>query len=194
MENTVKLKDGTEAVIRPLREDDVDRSYAFFQALPEKDRQFLRMDVSSLDFVKRRIRKAKASDNERIVAVQDDKIVADGLLELEGSGWKEQMGELRLIVSRSHRRKGLGLLMARELYELANKHRIEEIVVKMMRPQVEARSIFQRLGFKEMIMIPDYVRDLHGKRQDLIVMRCNLDALWKEMEDHLYLSDWRRAR
>jgi len=68
------------------------------------------------------------------------------------------------------------------------------VVVKMMRPQKVARSIFSKLGFHEEIVIPDYVKDLSGKRHDLILKRCDLEALWKKLDHYLIDSDWQRTR
>ena len=194
MEKLVKLKDDTEVLIRPIRDDDLDKSFAFFRALPEEDRLFLRVDVSKREVVEQRIKQATSGSGRRLVAIHRDQIVADGTLELEGHGWKEHVGELRLIVARPYQRKGLGTLMARELYTIAASLKVEEIVVKMMRPQLGARNIFRKLGFQEMVMLPEYVKDLHGTKQDLIVMRCDLASLWREMEDLVILSDWRRNR
>ena len=194
MEKRVQLKDGTEVVIRPMQVDDLDRSFEFFQALPEEDRIFLRVDVSQREQVEARIRAMKSGSVKRIVAIADDKIVADGALELTGQGWKEHVGELRLIVARSFQRKGLGMLMARELYGLAAAARVEEIVVRLMRPQYAAHSIFARLGFRQQVLLPEYVKDRLGKKQDMILMRCDLEALWQELEDYLAGGDWQRSR
>ena len=194
MEKLVKLKDDTEVLIRPIRNDDLDAVFAFFQALPEEDRIFLRVDVSKRDVVEERIKLVETGSVLRLVALHAEKIVADAALELKGLGWKEHVGELRLIVAHPYQRKGLGTLMARELYELADSHRVEEIIVRMMRPQVGARRIFRKLGFQESVMLPEYVKDLHGTKQDLIVMRCDIRSLWREMEDLVVLSDWRRNR
>lgn len=194
MEKNVKLKDGTELIIRPLRKDDLDRSRAFFQALPPEDRLYLRRDVTQREVVRQRLRAMKLNQVKGLVAVHGDEIVADGMLELEGREWKEHIGELRLIVARHFQRKGLGTLMARELYFLAASEKVEEIVVKMMRPQIAARSIFKRLGFREDATFREYVKDRGGTRQDLIIMRCDLKALWREMEDYLTETDWQRRR
>jgi hypothetical protein len=65
-------------------------------------------------------------------------------------------------------------------------------VVKMMRPPAAARGIFRKLGFREEVLLPEYVSDLEGHRQDLIVMRCDLKALWRELEDYIAGFDmWR---
>jgi len=194
METTAKLKDGTEILIRLQREEDLDQLFGFFQAMPEEDKRFLRFDVSRREVLEDRFRAAETGRIQRIVAIANNDIAAEGVLELEGHGWKEHVGELRLFVSRAYHRKGLGMLMARELYTLAAAAQVEEIVVKMMRPQTAARKIFRRLGFHEEILIPDYVKDQKGEVQDLILMRCDLDSLWQELEDYLTHSDWQRAR
>jgi L-amino acid N-acyltransferase YncA len=194
MEKVEHLKDGTEVVIRPLRKDDLERSFAFFQALPEEDRKYLRVDVTKRVNVERRIRQINTGHFRRLVAVVDDEIVADGAIELTTREWTEHVAELRLIVARPFQRKGLGMLMARALYAVAAAEKVEEVVVRMMRPQVAARTIFRKLGFREELMLPNQVTDRSGGKQDLILMRCNLEALWRELETFFAESDWRRTR
>jgi ribosomal protein S18 acetylase RimI-like enzyme len=194
MDKKVELKDGTEAVIRSMTLDDLDRSFNFFKTLPEEDRIFLRYDVTQRELVRERIQAVETGSVLRIVAVVGDEIVADGALELSGHGWKEHVGELRLIIARNYRRKGLGLLMARELYSLAASAKVEEIVVKMMRPQIGAQKIFRLLGFHEEILLPEYVKDQKGHKQDLVVMRCDLEGLWREMEDYFAQHHWQKSR
>jgi L-amino acid N-acyltransferase YncA len=194
MRKKVTLKDQSEVVVREMKRKDLEASLAFFESLPARDRAYLRRDVTRREIVQERIREIRTKAVKRLVAVIDDHIVADGSLELSGEGWKKHVGELRLIVARPYRRKGLGILMARELYGLAASARVEEIIVKMMRPQKAARSIFRKLGFREEVLLPDYVRDLDGKKQDMILMRCDLEALWQEMEDFLASGDWQRTR
>lgn len=194
MSTSARLKDGTEVVIRPLQADDLDRSFAFFQALPPEDLTFLRRDVTKRDVVAHRIKETDWGRLKCLVAMVGDEIVADGSLEASEHSWKRHQGELRLIVGKKYQRKGLGVLMARELYGLAAAEKMEEIVVRMMRPQKAARAIFRRLGFHDEIILPDYVKDRDGKLQDLVVMRCDLRALWDELEEYLRDSDWQRTR
>jgi L-amino acid N-acyltransferase YncA len=194
MQTRLKLRNGTEVLIRPQKKRDLDQLLHFFKAMPDKDKRFLRYDVSDRNVLEQRFRATKTGRVRRLVAVIDDQIAADGVLELEGHGWKEHVGELRLFVSRAYRRKGLGMLMARELYKLASVAKVEEVVVKMMRPQIAARKIFRRLGFHEEVVLPDYVKDRGGKVQDLVVMRCDLASLWQLLEDYFTASDWQRTR
>ncbi len=194
MQKHVKLRDESEVLIREMTRKDLAGSLAFFESLSEEDRTYLRRDVTKNEVVARRIREAERGAARRLVAMAGDQIVADGSLELSGEEWKNHIGELRLIIARPYRRKGLGIRMARELFLLAASARVEEIVVRMMRPQKAARSIFRKLGFRQEVILPDYVRDLSGTKQDMILMRCDLEGLWREMEDFVATGDWQRTQ
>jgi len=194
MEKTETLKEGTKVLIRNLTINDLDRMMKFYRSLPAEDRKYLRVDVTNRDVVAQRIKLIEQGNVFRIIALHGDDVVADGALEFPSEEWKRHQGELRAIVARPFQRKGLGMLMMRELYFLAAEKNVEKVVVKMMRPQVAARTICHRLGFREEYLLPDYVKDITGETQDLIIMTCNLKDLWKEIE-HIYSdSDWERCR
>ena len=114
--------------------------------------------------------------------------------ELAGHGWGDNIAEFRLIVSKPYQRAGLGTRLAREIYLLAAKHRVDRIVARIMRPQKGAYSILHKLGFHDEFLIPEHVRDATGDWQDMIIMRCNLEDLWREMENLVADSDWRWHR
>jgi RimJ/RimL family protein N-acetyltransferase len=194
IEKNVSLKDGRQVVVRHMRPSDVERSYEFFCALPEEDRKYLRVDVTRRRMVERRTTEIDRCRTERLVVVHDDEIVADGALEMEGHGWGDKVAEIRLIVARDWQRYGLGTLLARELFHLASRYRVDRIVARLMRPQMGAHRIMQRLGFSEEFLIPEHVRDQDGNWQDLIIMRCPLEDLWQEMESEFENLDWRRHR
>lgn len=181
MDKTATLKDGKKVVIRGLTLKDLDKLMAFYRSLPPEDRKYLRVDVTARDVVAQRIKHADKEHIFRIIALYKDKIVGDGALELSGEEWRKHQGELRVIVSRPFRRRGLGMVMMRELYFLAAEKNLETVVAKMMRPQKAAQTICRRLGFHEEALLPDYVKDLSGKTQDLIIMICNLKDMWKEI-------------
>lgn len=194
MEKKAKLKDGSEVLIRELKKDDLDKSLAFFRALPKEDRAYLRVDVTKRDVVERRINAMESEEISRLVAVVDGEIVADGSLERERQEWKKHIAELRLIVAHPYQRKGLGLLMARELFALGASKKVEEILVRIMAPQVGALSIFKRLGFHQDAVLHDYVKDIDGEKHDLILMRCDLESLWRKLGDFMTDFDWQRTR
>lgn len=194
IEKAVTLKDGKAVTIRRMRPDDVELSYAFFCALPPEDRVYLRTDVTKRDLVERRTTELDPARTERVVVVYGDEIVGDGTLELQGHGWGDNVAEVRLIVARPWQRLGLGTVIARELFHLASRRRVDRVVARLMRPQEGAHRIMRRLGFHEEFLIPEHVRDQDGNWQDLIIMRCPLDQLWRDIEHELTTGDFQRHR
>jgi L-amino acid N-acyltransferase YncA len=194
MDKTEKMKDGTAVTIRPLTPHDTDRLMEFYGALPEEDRKYLKFDVTDRKVVIKRLRRVDSGDDIRIVAVHGGLIVASGALELSGDAWSKHQGEIRVIVARPFQKRGLGTIMIRELYFIAVQNQIQTIVARMMRPQVGAQKIFHRLGFHEESMMPDFVKDLQGSAQDLIIMACDVKELWKQLDRTFSESDWQRCR
>jgi GNAT superfamily N-acetyltransferase len=189
-----KLKDGTGIIIRTLTFNDLEQLMAFYRSLPYDDRKYLRIDVTDKSAVEKRIRDVECGIAVRIIALHNNKIIAIGALETGSDDWRKSLGELRVAVSRDFQRKGLGLMMLRELYCIAVDHKVEKIVVKVLRPQIAARKICKKLGFREELFLPAFVKDQDKKDQDLLIMTCNIDELWKEFELIYKDSDWQRCR
>ena len=194
MDKTERMKDGTEVTIRRLGANDIDRLMEFYESLPEDDRKYLKFDVTDRKVVAKRLRRVEGGDDIRIAAVHGGVIVASGALELSGEAWSKHQGEIRVIIGRPFQHRGLGTIMIRELYFIAVQNNIETIIARMMRPQVGAQKVFRRLGFRDEMMLPDFVKDLRGGSQDLIVMTCNVKDLWKELDRTFSESDWQRCR
>jgi L-amino acid N-acyltransferase YncA len=190
----VILKDGREVLIRSLTSEDLDQLMTFYRELPLEDRKYLRIDVTDKSAVEQRIQAVKNGTALRYISLMNDTIISIGALEFFSDEWHRNHGEIRVVVARDHQRKGLGMIMISELYLKAVEHKVEKVIAKMMKPQVGARKIFKKLGFKEDVRIPAYVTDLERKTQDLVIMSCDIKDLWKELETLYRDSDWTRCR
>jgi len=177
MQRVVVLRDQRVITLRPIEADDAERSLAFFLGLGDEERKYLRRDVTRREVIDERIDEALQHKVGRIVALHDDRIVADGSLVPERFRWADGIAEIRIIVATDFRRVGLGLRLTRELYALAHLWGISRINARMMAPQSAARAIFHKLGFDEEFVIPRHVTDRDGNWQDLVVMRCELAVL-----------------
>jgi RimJ/RimL family protein N-acetyltransferase len=194
MTKTERMKDGTDVTIQRIGPDDIDKLMEFYSGLPEEDRRYLKFDVTDRRAVAKRLRRVETGDDIRIAAFHGGVIVASGALELSGEAWSKHQAEIRVIIGRPFQKRGLGTIMIRELYFIAVQNQISTIVARMMRPQVGAQKVFRRLGFREESMLPDFVKDIQGDPQDLIVMTCDVKDLWKELDRTFSESDWQRCR
>ncbi len=194
MDKAEILKDGTKVLIRDQSIDDLDLLMDFYNALPEQDRRYLRVDVTDREVVRQRLDLMQNGHLFRRCALHQDKIIATGALEIFPDAWRKHHGELRVIVSPSVKRKGLGMLMMRELYFLALNQDVELLVTRMMKPQAAAHSICRKLGFHDELVVPHYLHDLTGATQDMVLMACNTQDFWKELEQSYMDSDWQKYR
>ena len=176
MEKIEALKDGAKVLIRDQTLDDLDILMDFYLTLPDEDRRYLRVDVTDRDVVKQRLELSKGGCLFRRGALDNDKIVATGALEIFPDAWRKHQGEIRVIVAEEFRHKGLGMIMMRELYLMAREKEVELLVTRQLRPQISARNICRKLGFREELMVPDYLHDLTGATQDMASHLINADV------------------
>ena len=190
MTKSVKLPDGTELTIRDLAKSDVDALMAFFSGLCAEDRRYLRVDVTNRKTVEQRLNLMDFGYHFRIGAFLGDRLVAEAALELPFEEWRRNQGEIRVLVSGPFQRRGVGMLMLKELYCLALRQKVETVVIWMMKPQVGAQSLARKMGFHDVSVLPDYVRDQDGHMQDLVIMKSGVRALMKEIEKFYGEIDW----
>lgn len=171
---TFKLKNGAKIDLRLMNEDDFERSYRFFNNLPEQDKTYLRVDVSDPEIVRARMKTSPLENVFRIVAVHEDQIVADASLKWPEFGWMSHVGEIRLIISRQFRRLGLASILYREMFIQAAKKRLEKIEVQMMPRHVGARRCVEKLGFREEGVLTNFVKDGESNTHDLIIMSTDI--------------------
>lgn len=171
-----KLKDGTEVTIRPLTPDDYEASLLFFRMLPEEDKIYLRLDVDDPDVVKLRLQGDELEHAFRIAALEGDRIVADGVIQWPRFGWMSHVGEIRTIVAKDFRRRGLAAILFRELFIHGVREGLEKIEARMMPDQVSARRCVERLGFKEEGLLPGFALDVNDKVHDLVIMSTDVEG------------------
>jgi len=186
---TVQLRDGTEILLRPMREEDLEQSHRFFLALPEEDRQFLRTDVAQIENVRIRMEKTDAREHWRLVALDGDEIVADATLSQPRYGWMRHTAELRCIIARPYRGRGLGSIMFSGLYQEATRRKVEKLFGMVVQERRPAVRMAESLGFQTEAVLPDHVRTLHGELKDVAVMTVNIKKLWRRLEDMMHAMD-----
>ncbi|MGC8886364.1 MAG: GNAT family N-acetyltransferase [Verrucomicrobiia bacterium] len=179
------LRNNIEIVIRPLEKNDAAGLLAFFSALPEEDRLFLKDDVTKEETIARWMEELDYSRVFPLVAIAENKIIGDATLHFSRVGWSKHLAELRCVVARNYQKMGLGTLLMRELVIYAQQKGVEKIVAQMMDTQLGAQKAFERIGFKKEAELKGFVVDLLGKKHNLIIMVNDVSELWKKMEDVL---------
>lgn len=188
---TVKLKDETKVTLKLMVEDDLDKLFDFYQTIPESDRMFLRVDVTSKNNVERRFGNLNYDYVFPILAFVDDKLIGMGTIFRPEYGWKRNLGEVRVLIAPEYQRKGLATTFVRELFFYALRAKIFKLQAEMTENQESAIAAFERLGFREEARLKKHVTDIRGRRRDLVIMTLDIEDFWYLMEDYVESHDFR---
>jgi RimJ/RimL family protein N-acetyltransferase len=170
----VTLRDGTSIGLKYLTSEDFDLSLDFFRRQPEQDRAYLRNDVTRRAVIEGRIREIEEGLSTVIIAFDEDRIIADALLYTPKRGWYRKTGELRLIIDVAYRGRGLGTLLAREIFMIAIKKGIRKLEADCMETQAGMIQVLQSLGFEKEGALKNFVVDMRGREHDLILLGMQL--------------------
>jgi GNAT superfamily N-acetyltransferase len=166
----VKLKDGKQAVLRPLKVTDEKEFHSFFCAVPETERLLFKHRVTEPKVIRSWCRSIDYSHILPLVAVMGKKIVADASLHQQFGGWKRHIGRVSVVVHPEYRGRGLAHLLVAELVDCARNIGLEKLEAEFMAEQVAARHVFNEMGFTELLALPDYVKDMQAILHGYILM------------------------
>lgn len=184
----VKLRDGNTVELRLFEKKDTEALYAFYAKLPEEDRLFLKDDVIDRAVIDRWASELNYDKVFPILAWRGIEVVAHATLHKNLSGWMRHVGSIRIATAREFQRKGLGSILANELFLHALKSGLAKIAAEMMETQHGAKKVFEKLGFVQEAVLQGYVCDQMGVRHDLLILTKDLEEFWAEVEDHEYFT------
>ena len=173
--HTVTLSDGRQVRLRLLVPGiDVYRLHAFASSLPKDDLQFLRVDITRLVVVIHWAQNIKAGLTVTVLAEEDGEVVGYASVHNDQVSWQRHLGELRIQVGQAYRGCGLGGLLGKEIFAIASDLGIEKIVAQMTVDQRQAIALVERHGFKHEAVLHEFVIGRDGRKNDLVVMTCNV--------------------
>lgn len=161
---------GEPLTLRRMTPADADRMHAFFLAMPPSDLLFLRRDVTDGREIDSWAREVERGETVTVIAESDGPVMGEATLHLTGVPWSRHIGVVRVSTAHEQRGRGLGRMLLEEICALAPSLGIEKLVAEMTVEQVAARQLLADIGFAEAARLPGYVKDLHHKPHDLIMM------------------------
>lgn len=173
----VTLADGTQIRLRLMAPVDAYRVHAFARSLPREDLQFLRVDITRMVAVLHWAQNIKAGLTVTLLAEKDGEVAGYASVHNDQVSWQRHLGELRIQVGPAYRGTGLGSALGREIFAIAPELGIEKIVAQMRPDQKQAIALVKRHGFRQEAVLHDFVIDPDGRKNDLLVMTCDVAEL-----------------
>ncbi|MBI2167816.1 MAG: GNAT family N-acetyltransferase [Candidatus Omnitrophica bacterium] len=172
----VKLEDGTRVILRPLIPQDESALVEFFKDMPEEDILYLRDEVKNPEVIKKWCQNLNYELILPLIAEIEGKIVGDASLHQERRGWKSHIGTVRIVIHPKYRGKGLATALVQEIIDVALDIGLVKLDAEFMAEQNRPIGIFEKLGFVNMAVLPQHVKDLKGESHDLVIMVYDLRA------------------
>jgi RimJ/RimL family protein N-acetyltransferase len=188
----VHLGNGKGATLALAEAGDGPALLKFYRAMPEEDRLVLTDDVTTADWLDRFLAKLESGEAISVVGKVGGEIRGEATLHRALHGWSRHVGEIRLNVDRAARGQGLGLELARHIVKLAIDRGIDKLVAHMVDSQIAAQRTFAKLGFHQEAELPGHVKDIHGKKRNLLIYANDVSQIWSAMES--LLGDFRPDR
>ncbi len=179
----ISLKTGEKIILRPMVKEDEKKLHAFFVRLDEKDRLFLKHDVTDPKVIRSWAEKLNYEHVIPILADIDDRIIGDATLHRLTTEEPSAIGEIRIVIDKDFRRRGLGTRLAKEIYYLALSMKMNKLIAEVVEDQDHLIKTCESLGFRRDKVLKDKAVDLHGEKHNLVIMSQDVDALWKTIED-----------
>lgn len=150
--------------------DDREAIIDFARTLPEEDLRFMSFDITREEIIDQWIRRIEKGSWYTILVESDGRLVGHGSLMRTEQIWSRHLGEIILLLSRGARGKGLGNILAGEIFAKAEDWGLMKIVARMAADQKGAIQVFEKLGFNAEALLADYVIDRNDRTHDLIAM------------------------
>jgi acetyltransferase len=167
---TIKLKDGKKATLRPLRPEDEKEFHLLFQGIPERERMFIKHRVQDKKVIRDWCKNIDYGRNLPLVGLINGRIVGDATLHQQLGGWKRHIGRVSVLVHPEFRGRGLARALINEILDIARRAGLEKVEAEFIGEQEAAVKMFAMLGFRRLLLLEDYVKDMQAISHDYVLM------------------------
>jgi GNAT superfamily N-acetyltransferase len=167
---TVTVKGNLEVTVRPLEASDEKAFHEFFCAVPETERILFKHRVTDLQVIRDWCQRIDYGKILPLLAIADGKIVADASLHQQLAGWKRHIGRISIVVHPDYRGRGLARALLHELIDIARDAGLEKLEAEFLGEQLAARRVFAEVGFSDLLVLSDYVKDMQAIAHDYVLM------------------------
>lgn len=170
----LSLKDGFSCEARPLRPKDEQAFFEFFQAVPERERMFIKHRVNEPEVIRQWCQSIDLGRNLPLLAIAGGRIVADCTLHQQLGGWKRHIGRVSILVHKDYRNRGLARALLAEVIDIARQCGLERVEAEFIGGQEAAMKVFSLAGFSQLLRLEDYVKDMQAVTHDYVLMGLEL--------------------
>ncbi len=178
---TIVLKDRSECILRPAREDDREAIADFFSRVSADDLWVLSKDLTDAASLDSFIRCMDPKENVHIVALEGAVIIGMAILHYTPFGARRHIGEITVLVDPAHKSRRLGSWMMIELGTVAAHLGLEVLKIELVVGKDDAAIIAaKRANFIPQATLKNFLEDRNGKWADLVILIKEIHESWSD--------------
>lgn len=171
---TLKLRDGTPVVVRPIGKRDEVRLHKFLMSVPEEERLFIKQSLSDPMTIREWCRHPDFDRNLPLLMLRGNKVIGEATLHRRIGGWKRHIGLITLLTHPDFRGLDISKLLVTELMQIARHCSLRRLEAELNGERKIAIRVLAQLGFNELMRLEDYVLDMKAITHDYVVMGIDL--------------------
>ncbi|MEL6363715.1 MAG: GNAT family N-acetyltransferase [Pseudomonadota bacterium] len=168
--------------LRLMTAADEENILSFARKLPPHDLLYVPRDITNAKVVSAWVRANEKGHVTTVLAMDGDEIAGCAALFQDPLSWSPHWGEMRVLVSKAVRDKGLGRILIQECFLIALEKGLKKLSAQMTVDQQGAVAIFEELGFRGEALLKDQVIDRDGETHDIVVLSCNVEQIHARLE------------
>ena len=161
--------------LRFMRAGDEAAVLAFARELPAHDLLFLPRDITQPKVLGAWMHEIERGALTSLLAFDGAAVAGCATIVRDPLSWSPHVGELRVVVARSARGKGLGRVLAEDAGALAVEGGVEKLVAHMTPDQAGAVTVFETMGYRAEALLRDHVKDGAGVKHDLVILSLDVE-------------------
>ena len=171
---SLKLRDGTAIVVRPIGRRDETRLRKFLLKVPEEERLFIKQPLSNPAVVRNWCRNPDFERNLPLLMLHGQKVIAEATLHQRIGGWKRHIGLISFLTDPDYRGRDVSKILVSKLIEIARSCGLRRVEAELNGERKIALQVLAQLGFSKLMHLPDYVLDMTAITHDYVLMGVNL--------------------
>ena len=171
---SLKLRDGTSVVVRPLGRRDEVRLHKFLLTVPEEERLFIKQSLVDRATIREWCCQPDFERNLPLLMLHGQKIIGEATLHQRPGGWKRHIGLITLLTHPEYRGRAVSKILVSELIEIARNCGLRRLEAEVNGERKIALDVLSQLGFSKLMNLPDYVLDMKAVTHDYVLLGANL--------------------
>ncbi|MEO1656975.1 MAG: GNAT family N-acetyltransferase [Pseudomonadota bacterium] len=167
--------------LRLMTPEDETNLLTFAQELPPHDLLYMPRDITNAKVISAWMRTNEKGHITTILATDGDEIVGCAALFQDPYSWSPHYAEMRVLVGKKMRAKGLGRILIQECFVVALAKDLKKLSAQMTVDQQGAVTIFEELGFRGEALLKDQVMDRDGETHDIVILSCDIEQVHAQL-------------